>query len=111
MVKYVRSNAIVIAKNRVTIGIGSGNTSRVDSVEFAIIKSKRAFKGKINNTKGAVLASDAFFPFSDSIKMASQAQISSIIQPGGSINDNKVIEAVNKEKLSMIFTAKRSFSH
>ena len=111
VVKYVRSNAIVIAKNKVTIGIGSGNTSRVDSVEFAIIKSKRAAKGKINNTKGAVLASDAFFPFSDSIKMASQAQISSIIQPGGSINDNKVIEAVNKEKLSMIFTGKRSFSH
>jgi len=111
VVKYVRSNAIVIAKNKVTIGIGSGNTSRVDSVEFAIIKSKRAGKEKINNTKGAVLASDAFFPFSDSIKMASQAQISSIIQPGGSINDNKVIEAVNKEKLSMIFTGKRSFSH
>ena len=111
VVKYVRSNAIVIAKNKTTIGIGSGNTSRVDSVQFAIIKARRAFKGNKKNLSGSVLASDAFFPFSDSIKLASSANISSIIQPGGSINDRKVIESTNKEKISMVFTGKRCFSH
>ena len=111
VVKYVRSNAIVIAKNKTTIGIGSGNTSRVDSVQFAIIKARRGLKGNKKAISGAVLASDAFFPFSDSIKLASNASISSIIQPGGSINDNKVIKTTNKEKISMVFTGKRCFSH
>ena len=111
VVKYVRSNAIVIAKDKTTIGIGSGNTSRVDSVQFAITKAKRAFKGKEDNLKGSVLASDAFFPFSDSIKLASKVNITSIIQPGGSISDHKVIKETDKEKISMVFTGKRCFSH
>ena len=81
VVKYVRSNAIVIAKNKTTIGIGSGNTSRVDSVQFAIMKAKRSCD-KNNNLEGAVLAFRCFFPFSDSIKFANEA----IIQPGGSIS-------------------------
>ena len=110
VVKYVRSNAIVIAKNKTTIGIGSGNTSRVDSVQFAIMKAKRSC-GKNNNLEGAVLASDAFFPFSDSIKFANEANIASIIQPGGSINDKKVIDETDKKKMSMVFTGKRCFSH
>ncbi|MEC8100099.1 MAG: bifunctional phosphoribosylaminoimidazolecarboxamide formyltransferase/IMP cyclohydrolase [Pseudomonadota bacterium] len=110
VVKHVKSNAIVIAKNKTTIGIGSGNTSRVDSVQFAIIKAKRSFKGK-SNLKGAVLASDAFFHFPDSIKLASKANIASIIQPGGSVNDEKVINQADIEKISMAFTGKRSFSH
>ncbi len=111
VVKYVRSNAIVIAKNKTTIGIGSGNTSRVDSVQFALIKARRAFNEKKDILKGAVLASDAFFPFPDSIKLASKANISSIIQPGGSLNDDKVIAETDKEKISMVFTGKRCFSH
>ncbi len=111
VVKHVRSNAIVIAKNKTTIGIGSGNTSRVDSVQFAIIKAKRAFAGKKNIIEGSVMASDAFFPFPDSIKIASNANIKSIIQPGGSISDHTVIEETNKENISMVFTGKRCFSH
>ena len=111
VVKHVRSNAIVIAKNKTTVGIGSGNTSRVDSVQFAIIKAKRSFSGKRDNLLGAVMASDAFFPFSDSIKIAAKANIKAIIQPGGSISDNKVIEETDKEKISMVFTGKRCFSH
>ncbi|MBF96158.1 MAG: bifunctional phosphoribosylaminoimidazolecarboxamide formyltransferase/inosine monophosphate cyclohydrolase [Pelagibacterales bacterium] len=111
VVKYVRSNAIVIAKNKTTLGIGSGNTSRVDSVQFAIFKAKRAIKGNKNGLKGSVLASDAFFPFSDSIKLAGKAKVSAIIQPGGSISDTKVIEDTNKEKISMVFSERRCFSH
>ncbi len=114
VVKHVRSNAIVIAKNKTTIGIGSGNTSRVDSVNFAMEKSKRVKlirggKGKVLN--GSVMASDAFFPFTDSIKLASKAGIKSIIQPGGSIKDKYIIDEVNKSNIAMIFTNKRCFSH
>ena len=112
VVKYVRSNAIVIARNKTTIGIGSGNTSRVDSVNFALEKSKRVkLVGKDKILNGSVMASDAFFPFTDSIKLACKAGIKSIIQPGGSIKDESVIEEVNKSNLSMIFTNKRCFSH
>jgi phosphoribosylaminoimidazolecarboxamide formyltransferase/IMP cyclohydrolase len=112
VVKHVRSNAIVLVKNKVTLGIGSGNTSRVDSVNFAIKKSYRANKkNKKNFLLGAVMASDAFFPFSDSIVIAYDAGIRSIIQPGGSIKDKVVLEEVNKKKMSMIFTNIRSFSH
>ena len=112
VVKHVRSNAIVIAKNKTTIGIGSGNTSRVDSVNFALEKSKRVqLNNGEKNLNGSVMASDAFFPFIDSIKLASKAGIKSIIQPGGSIKDTNVIEEVNKSSLSMVFTNKRCFSH
>ncbi len=111
VVKYVRSNAIVIAKNKTTIGIGSGNTSRVDSVQFAIIKAKRSFGGKKDIIKGAVMASDAFFPFSDSIKLAAKVNIKAIIQPGGSISDTEVIKETEKENISMVFTRRRCFSH
>ena len=112
IVKHVRSNAIVLAKNRVTLGIGSGNTSRVDSVNFAIQKSSRAnIKNKKNFLSGAVMASDAFFPFPDSIILAYKAGIKSVIQPGGSVKDEIVIKEVNNKNISMVFTFKRSFSH
>ncbi len=112
IVKHVRSNAIVIAKNKVSLGIGSGNTSRIDSVNFAILKSSRAnIKNKNNFLLGSVMASDAFFPFSDSIINAYKAGVRSIIQPGGSIKDELVIKEVNKKKMSMVFTHTRSFSH
>ena len=95
-----------------TLGIGSGNTSRVDSVNFAIQKSSRAnIKGKKNFLSGAVMASDAFFPFTDSIVLAYKAGIRSIIQPGGSVKDEIVIKEVNNKNISMVFTFKRSFSH
>ena len=115
VVKHVKSNAIVISKNKTTIGIGSGNTSRIDSVNFAILKSSRGNNKKLipdtKNLKGCVLASDAFFPFTDSIDLIKGVGIKSIIQPGGSINDKKVINAVDKANMSMIFTKKRCFSH
>ena len=112
VVKHVRSNAIVLAKNKTTLGIGSGNTSRVDSVNFAIQKSKRANpKNKKNFLSGAVMASDAFFPFADSIKLAYKVGIKSIIQPGGSLKDDLVIKEADKKQLSMAFSFKRSFSH
>ena len=112
VVKHVRSNAIVLAKNKITLGIGSGNTSRVDSVNFAIQKSKRAnSKNKKNFLSGSVMASDAFFPFPDSIRLAYKAGVKSIIQPGGSLKDDLVIKEVDVKKLSMVFSFKRSFSH
>ena len=112
VVKHVRSNAIVLAKNKITLGIGSGNTSRVDSVNFAIQKSKRAnSKNKKNFLLGSVMASDAFFPFPDSIMLAYKAGVKSIIQPGGSLKDDLVIKEVDKKNLSMVFSYKRSFSH
>ena len=112
IVKHVRSNAIVIAKNKVTLGIGSGNTSRVDSVNFAIQKSSRAnIKKHQNFLYGAVMASDAFFPFTDSILIAHKVGIKHVIQPGGSLKDKEVIMEVDKKKMSMIFTSLRSFSH
>ena len=112
VVKHVRSNAIVLAKNKVTLGIGSGNTSRVDSVNFAIQKSKRAnIKNRKNLLSGSVMASDAFFPFPDSILLAYKAGVKSIIQPGGSLKDDLVIKEVDKKQLSMVFSFRRSFSH
>lgn len=104
VVKHVKSNAIVLAKDGATVGIGAGQMSRVDSVELAIKKAGR-------KAKGSVLASDAFFPFSDSVELAAKAGISAIIQPGGSINDAEVIKAAKKAKISMVFTGIRAFRH
>ncbi len=112
-VKYIKSNAIIFAKDRASLGIGSGNTSRVDSVNFASIKAIRASKnaGVKNLAKNSVLASDAFFPFVDGLVNAHEAGASAIIQPGGSINDEKVIDEANKRNMAMVFTNKRYFSH
>lgn len=107
VVKHVKSNAIVIAKDLATIGIGAGQMSRVDSVFIAITKAKN------NNfsLQHTVMASDAFFPFADSIEMAAQAGISAIIQPGGSVRDKEVIAAADKANMAMIFTGIRHFRH
>ncbi len=107
VVKHTKSNAVVIAKNNATIGIGVGQTSRVDSLETAIKKAKEfGF-----DLKGAVLASEAFFPFRDSIDIAGKEGITAVIQPGGSIRDNEVIEACNEYGIAMIFTGMRHFKH
>lgn len=105
--KYVKSNAIVLAKNRATIGIGAGQMSRVDSVDLAIRKAKHA---KLK-TAATVMASDAFFPFRDGIDAAIKAGISAIIQPGGSIRDEEVIQAANDADIAMVFTGIRHFRH
>nr|WP_246210261.1 bifunctional phosphoribosylaminoimidazolecarboxamide formyltransferase/IMP cyclohydrolase [Wolbachia endosymbiont of Atemnus politus] len=102
--KHVKSNAIVIAKDGCAIGIGAGQTSRIDSVNIAVKKAGE-------RCKGAVLASDAFFPFSDSIVESAKHEITAIIQPGGSLKDQDVIAAANENKIAMFFTGVRSFLH
>jgi phosphoribosylaminoimidazolecarboxamide formyltransferase / IMP cyclohydrolase len=105
--KHVRSNAIVLAKQLATAGVGAGQMSRVDSVRIAIDKAAAAG----NDIDGAVLASDAFFPFADGPQLAIDAGVRAIIQPGGSQNDPEVIEACNKAGVAMVFTARRHFRH
>lgn len=104
VVKHVKSNAIVIVSDLVMVGMGTGQPNRVNSVRLALTQAgKRA--------KGAVLASDAFFPFEDSVELAYQAGISTIIQPGGSVNDKRVIADAKRHKMTMIFTGVRHFRH
>jgi phosphoribosylaminoimidazolecarboxamide formyltransferase/IMP cyclohydrolase len=104
MVRHVKSNAIVLAKDAALIGVGAGQMSRVDSVEIAIQKAG-------DRSRGSVLASDAFFPFPDSIHRAAEAGIVAIIQPGGSRKDDEVITACNQHRIPMIFTGRRHFKH
>ncbi|MFH1798205.1 MAG: bifunctional phosphoribosylaminoimidazolecarboxamide formyltransferase/IMP cyclohydrolase [Candidatus Omnitrophota bacterium] len=104
IVKYVKSNAIVLSQGTKTVGIGAGQMSRVDAVIIAVHKSAK-------KAKGAVLASDAFFPKRDAVETAHKAGISAIIQPGGSIRDDEIIDACNRFKISMVFTGKRHFRH
>ena len=105
--KYVKSNAIVYAKNRQTIGIGAGQMSRVNSARIAAIKAQHAGLPVL----GAVMASDAFFPFRDGIDNAAKAGIKCIIQPGGSVRDDEVIAAANEHGIAMVFTGMRHFRH
>lgn len=107
--KHVKSNAIVFAKDGATIGVGAGQMSRVDSVKMAAIK---AAEGKDSQrAKGAVVASDAFFPFADGLILAAEAGITAAIQPGGSVRDNEVIAAANERDIAMVITHKRHFKH
>jgi phosphoribosylaminoimidazolecarboxamide formyltransferase/IMP cyclohydrolase len=100
----VKSNAIVLAKQGSLLGVGAGQMSRVDSVNIAIEKAGA-------RAAGAVLASDAFFPFADSIEQAADAGITAVIQPGGSRRDDEVIAACDQRGLSMVFTGRRHFKH
>jgi phosphoribosylaminoimidazolecarboxamide formyltransferase / IMP cyclohydrolase len=105
--KYVKSNAIVYAKDRQTIGIGAGQMSRVNSARIAAIKAEHAGL----NVQGAVMASDAFFPFRDGIDNAAAVGISCIIQPGGSMRDAETIAAADEHGIAMVFTGVRHFRH
>ena len=107
VVKYVKSNAIVYAKDRRTVGIGAGQMSRVYSSRIAAIKAADAGL----EVKGSVVASDAFFPFRDGVDTAAEAGVSAIIQPGGSMRDQEVIDAANEHGLTMVFTGMRHFRH
>ncbi|MCP8321848.1 MAG: IMP cyclohydrolase, partial [archaeon] len=125
----VRSNGIVFVKNGVTVAIGSGQQERVGAVEHAIIKAyQKAMerekipydpldgasarnKLSVNPLEGAVVSSDAFFPFRDSIDLIARAGVTAVIQPGGSINDHEIIEAVNEHKMAMVYTLERCFGH
>jgi len=104
VVKYVKSNAIVVVKNKQTLGIGPGQTNRIGAAQIAF-----SFAG--DKARGAVLGSDAFFPFSDCVDAAYEAGITAIIQPGGSIHDQESIDACDKYGIAMVFTGTRHFRH
>lgn len=106
-VKHVKSNAIVYAKNCTTIGIGAGQTSRVMSAKIGLWQAEQIGL----NTQGAVMASDAFIPFQDTIEIAAQAGIKAIIQPGGSIRDKEIIQCATEQGIAMLFTGMRHFKH
>jgi len=107
IVKHVKSNAIVYAKDHRTIGIGTGQTSRIESSQIAIAKARE--EGL--SLEGTAIASDAFFPFPDGVEAAAEVGATCVIQPGGSIRDDQVIEAANNLDLAMVFTGKRHFRH
>ena len=102
--KHVKSNAIVLARDLVTVGVGAGQMSRVDSVRLALEKARVP-------VDGAVLASDAFFPFADGPEAALKAGVKAIIQPGGSIRDPEVIAACDAAGVAMVMTGRRHFRH
>lgn len=104
VVRHVKSNAIVFARNGAVVGVGAGQMSRVDSVMIASRKSE-------GRSTGAVLGSDAFFPFRDGLDLAGEAGITAVIQPGGSRNDREVIAACNERQMAMLFTGRRHFKH
>ena len=112
--KHVKSNAIVYAKEGATVGIGAGQMNRLDSSRIAARKSEDAAKAEGLESPlaiGSVVASDAFFPFADGLMAAADAGVTAIIQPGGSIRDDEVIEAANNANLAMVFTGIRHFNH
>jgi phosphoribosylaminoimidazolecarboxamide formyltransferase/IMP cyclohydrolase len=105
--RYVKSNSIVLVKNNRTLAIGAGQMSRIDSTNIAYSKAKK----ENISLKGSVMASEAFFPFRDNVDLAKKIGVSAIIQPGGSINDEKIIKVANQHKLSMCFSHTRVFKH
>jgi len=107
IVKNSKSNTIVLAKDKQLCASGIGQTSRIDALKQAITKAN-SFKFDLN---GAVMASDAFFPFADSVEIANQAGIKSVIQPGGSVKDQDSIDYCNNHNMAMVFTGTRHFKH
>jgi phosphoribosylaminoimidazolecarboxamide formyltransferase/IMP cyclohydrolase len=103
----VKSNAIVLARDGATIGIGAGQMSRVDAAFLSVHKARLTG----HDTKGSVMGSDAFFPFRDGVEQAAEAGVSAIVQPGGSVRDEEVIQAANEYDIAMVFTGKRQFRH
>jgi phosphoribosylaminoimidazolecarboxamide formyltransferase/IMP cyclohydrolase len=104
VLKHVKSNGILIVKDNTTVGVGAGQVSRVDSVDIAVRKSG-------DKISGSILCSDAFFPFRDSIDKIAKAGIKAVIQPGGSVRDQEVIDACNEHGIAMVFTEQRCFKH
>jgi phosphoribosylaminoimidazolecarboxamide formyltransferase/IMP cyclohydrolase len=112
--KHVKSNAIVYVRDEATVGIGAGQMSRVDSSRIAAFKGLEAAQAAgatTSRTEGSVVASDAFFPFADGLLAAAEAGATAVIQPGGSLRDDDVIEAADKAGLAMVFTGMRHFRH
>jgi len=112
--KHVKSNAIVYARGGATVGIGAGQMSRVDSARIAARKAEDMAEAAglaESPARGAVVASDAFFPFADGLLAAAEAGATAVIQPGGSMRDDEVIEAADAAGLAMVFTGMRHFRH
>ena len=109
VIKHVKSNAIVFASGTETVGVGMGQVSRVDAVRLAAMKAEEHAEGK--SSRGAVMASDAFFPFPDGVEAAAEAGIEAVVQPGGSVNDDDVIAAADEHDMAMAFTGSRAFRH
>ena len=109
VMKHVKSNGILFASGTETVGVGMGQVSRVDAVTLAAMKAEKDADGK--SAEGAVMASDAFFPFPDAIEEAAAAGIEAVIQPGGSVNDQDVIDACDDRDMAMVFTGSRAFRH
>ncbi|QKY15782.1 phosphoribosylglycinamide formyltransferase [Halorubrum sp. CBA1229] len=107
--KHVKSNGILFATGTETVGVGMGQVSRVDAVTLAAMKAEKDAEGK--SAEGAVMASDAFFPFPDAVEEAAEAGIEAVIQPGGSVNDEDVIAAADEHDMAMAFTGSRCFRH
>ena len=105
--KHTKSNAIVYVKDKKTLGVGAGQMSRIDSAKIAVMKAKEHGL----DLKGSVGASDAFFPFADGLIEIIKCGAISVIQPGGSVRDQEVIDAANQNKISMVFTGIRHFKH
>ncbi len=113
IVKHVKSNAIVVAKDGMTLGVGAGQMNRIGSAEIALKEAENTLKeaGKDIKNEGLVLASDGFFPFNDCVAMAAEYGIKAIVQPGGSIRDEDSIKLANEKGIAMIFTGERHFKH
>jgi phosphoribosylaminoimidazolecarboxamide formyltransferase/IMP cyclohydrolase len=112
--KHVKSNTIVYARGRATVGIGAGQMSRVDAARIAARKAEDAAREaglEVPPTKGSVVASDAFFPFADGLLVAIEAGATAVIQPGGSVRDDEVIRAADEHGVAMVFTGTRHFRH
>jgi len=103
-VRHVRSNAIVLAAGRAAVGIGGGQTNRVDAV-------RQACERAADRARGSVLASDAYFPFADGIEAAAGAGVTAVVQPGGSVRDAEVLAAADKLGITMVYTGVRHFRH
>jgi phosphoribosylaminoimidazolecarboxamide formyltransferase/IMP cyclohydrolase len=113
-VKHVKSNAIVYARGGATVGIGAGQMSRVDAARIAAWKAADAAHEageEEPRTRGAVAASDAFFPFADGLQVIAKAGATAVIQPGGSVRDEEVIAAADRHGMAMVFTGMRHFRH
>ena len=104
VVKHVKSNAIVLVKDNMTVGVGAGQMNRVGSANIAIEQAQE-------KAKGSVMGSDAFFPMPDTVEAAAAAGVTAIIQPGGSIKDQLSVDACDKYDIAMIYTGKRHFKH
>ena len=112
--KHVKSNAIVYAKDGATVGIGAGQTSRLDAARAAAAKARETAEAAAEReprTVGSVVASDAFFPFPDAVAVAAEAGATAVVQPGGSIRDDEAIAAADARGLAMVFTGVRHFRH